>query len=98
VYVSHFKYFGLGSLSLSDNILAVGNEYNRNNVTHELEGAVYMFVGHGSRWTQYAKLVDVSGYTSTMGYSVSYDASTGVLVSGSEEGKCLVKWDCWNVV
>ncbi len=52
-------------------------------------GAVYMFVGGGSQWSQYAKLTDVSSSTHSMGAFVDYDSSTGLLAAGSMDGTYL---------
>ncbi len=58
------------------------------NICGEMVGAVYMFTGGVSGWSQYAKLRDVSGYTNSMGATVVYDSSTGLLASGTTSGKC----------
>ena len=51
-----------------------------------LIGAVYMFYGGVSGWSQYAKLRDKFGYTDSMGSTVDYDSSMGVLAAGSTDG------------
>lgn len=47
-----------------------------------------MFEGSGARWSQYAKIMDVSKYTDSLGSYVDYDSFTGLLASGSQDGEC----------